>query len=170
MIEHWPEDTGVLEIDIQERPNFANPDWQYTLIEYRQIGDSVMPLYETGWGTRRVGPNQEIEVHETNNLRVNLLRAKEIREERRVNPTAPILGRDHDFFDKKGALEIFNTFEDHYPELHAKILDIYQRSLQPRKSIALYTERDIANSCAWEIIASIARALRPELDIKLLTV
>jgi hypothetical protein len=152
--------------DIQERMSISGVEWQYTLVEYRFDGK---PVHETGWGTRRIGPNQEIEAHETNNLLINILQAKEIRDERKVNPTAPLLGRAREFYDKKGALKIFSTFEDHYPELHSKILDINQQLLAPEKDLSLYTERDIATSEAWEIIASIAQVLYPDFDTRSLT-
>lgn len=151
----------------QERAQVAVTDWEYTLIEYRFDGK---PVYDTGWGTRRVGPNQEIEAHETNNLLVNILQAKKINDERKINPTAPLLGRSHEFYDIKGALKIFNTFEERYPELHAVLLDINQKLLEPQKDLSLYTERDIAASQAWEIIAKIAQALYPDFDIHNLTV
>jgi hypothetical protein len=164
------EESFFLTHDPQERLAVPDADWEYTLIEYHQVGGEVKPVYETGWGTRRVGANQEIEVHETNNLMINLLQAKKIREERQINPRAPLLGRTHDFYERKGALSIFKTFEDDYPELHTKLLEINQALLKPEKGLDLYTERDIAMSYAWEIIAAIAAARYPEFDSKVLTV
>jgi hypothetical protein len=48
-------------------------------------------------------------------------------------------------------------------------LDINQQLLAPEKDLSLYTERDIATSEAWEIIASIAQVLYPDFDTRSLT-
>jgi len=148
----------------------AGPEtgWDYSLIT-RMDGE---PLYDSGWKPRILEVNgKKVEAHETNNLFINIILAKNKREELRINPTAPMLGRTHDFYFRQGALSIFSIFEDHHVDLYAHLMDIYQRlSQKDGANLDLYTERDIFCSVAFECLARIAIAQMPGFDIRKLTV
>jgi hypothetical protein len=142
--------------------------WDYTLIRYDSQG---RPIYDTGWRPRILDiGDKKVEAYETNNLLLNITQAKSKREELRVNPTAPMLGRTHDYYFKQGAMRIFNAFEDNYPDLHSHLVDINQRLLEDAHSIELYTERDIYCSLAFEHLAAIALAFDPGFNTKKLTI
>jgi hypothetical protein len=142
-----------------------------SLIARDEKGEICHP---TKWGTRSLKvEGKDIEAHETNNLFINILHAKEIRDELAVNPTAPMLGRTRDFYFKRNNLQVFSAFEDNYSQLHAKLLAISAHLLSetdPEARKRLYTERDINSSIAWEHLAQIALAFDPHADIDELTV
>jgi len=154
-------------------PSFSEtitePEWDYTLIERDGQGK---PIYDTGWKPRILDlDDYKVETHETNNLWLNVLNAKSKREELAINPTAPMLGRTREFYFKEGALAVFNSFEDHYPELHKHLLDIAQRLVVPeKKTIDTLDERDIYYSLAFEHLAAIAKAFNPSFNVHKLTV
>lgn len=142
--------------------------WDYTLIQY---DSQDRPLYDSGWPARILDVGgKKIEAYETNNLLLNIIQAKAKREELRVNPTAPMLGRTRDFYFKQGMLGVFNAFEDNYPDLHNHLIDINRRLMEDAKNIDIYTERDIYSSMAFEHLAAIALAFEPGFNTKKLTV
>lgn len=153
-----------------EVTNGHERDYDLSLITCNPDGT---PKYATGWPPRIINLGEyRVQVHETNNLYINIAQAKALRNELRVNPTAPVLGRAHDYYFGQGALGIFNTFEDQFTDLHARILDIYGRIiLQSDKfNIDLLTERDLHCSYAFEHLAEIALTHNPDFELNDLTV
>jgi hypothetical protein len=138
----------------REEAVYPLDDWDLTLIKYQD----GKPLFNTGFQPRILDVNgKKVQAHQTNNLYIKLLTAKAIESEIKLNPTAPLVRWEQKFYREEGGLEVFKKFQEKYPDLYEKVLEISNRVVFDEDyGIELLTERDILCSVAFEKIADIA--------------